>query len=113
MVEQAISVVSAAEAQEVQRLLLHPHASLADTVPTREQAEHLLPTLRARLANARRRHLPVLGLRQAIERIAALPPDEIVLGYGVSAPTGNANVYFTQGHAGLKPVGVMAIAQAR
>jgi hypothetical protein len=89
------------------RLLKDPAARLVSEQPTYEEVRELLPTLKARAANASRSGTRIIGLSLVIKRLESLPNQARVIGYGVSSPRANGNVYFSA--ADRAPLGTAII----
>jgi hypothetical protein len=77
------------------RLLKDPAARLVSEEPSHEEVRELLPTLRARAANAYRSGARIVGLSFVIRRLESLPGQARVIGYGVTSPRANGNIYFS------------------
>ena len=89
------------------RLLKDPAAQLVSEEPSCEEVRELLPTLKARAANAYRNGTRIVGLAFVIKRLEAMPAQARILGYGVSSPHANGNVYFSA--TDRKPLGTAII----
>ena len=89
------------------RLLKDPAARLISEQPSREEVQDLLPTLRARVANAQRSGKRIVGLTSLIKRLESMPGQAIVVGYGVSSPHAAGNVYFSADDR--KPLGTAIV----
>ena len=74
---------------------------MVDGFPTRELVSQLLPTLRARQANATRTGTSIYGLVDTIAALADMDPDEVVIGYGFISPKAAGNFYLADGERSI------------
>lgn len=74
-------------------LLSDKQSRMVDGLPTRETVSQLLPTLRARLANAVRNDKHIYGLAKTVEILTKMDSDAIVFGYGFISPKAAGNFY--------------------
>jgi hypothetical protein len=78
-------------------LLSNSQSHMVDGCPTRGVVSQLLPTLRARLANAVRTGTRIYGLIDTIDVLSTMDSDAVVLGYGFISPIAAGNFYVTDG----------------
>jgi hypothetical protein len=96
--QQVLDAVSAARAAA---LLGDAKMHMVNALPTRELVSQLLPTLRARQANASRTGTRIYGLVDTITALADMDPDAVVIGYGFVSPTAAGNFYLTDGDSNV------------